>query len=203
MGKVIAIKGVILLNANNNCLVVEVFPQHDLEVLISLGFVLSFWVVLEHFIQKIYITTTEVVGEKRIDLAYLIWNVESSKAVAIVSMFSDNIQYQIGEPLKVLLIMNEKEQLLEGVFMNRELNVFLGRKLITTPLDTNNNIIKTSKLACVIEMVLSLDELDNTENLEDGRLSNILLRYHVTGSEEFMSYEPVSPQYKRLKNPGQ
>ena len=49
-------------------------------------------------------------------------------------------------------------------------------------------------------MVLSLDELDNTDNLEDGRLSNILLSYHVTGSEEFTSSEPVTPQYKRLKN---
>ena len=56
------------------------------------------------------------------------------------------------------------------------------------------------KLACIMEMVLSLDKCDNTDNLEDRRFSNILLWYHVTGSEEFMSFEPVSPQYKRLKN---
>ena len=57
-----------------------------------------------------YITITDVVGEKRrIDLAYLIQNLDSSKEVANVSMFSDNIQYQIKEPLKVMLITNEEK----------------------------------------------------------------------------------------------
>ena len=37
--------------------------------------------------------------------------------------------------------------------MGRELNASIGRKLITTLLDTNNNIVKTDKLACVKEMV--------------------------------------------------
>ena len=49
-------------------------------------------------------------------------------------------------------------------------------------------------------MVLNLDELDNTNNLEDERLSNVLLRYHVTGSEESISFEPVTCQYKKFKN---
>ena len=44
--------------------------------------------------------------------------------------------------------------------------------MITTTLDANNNIVEMDKLACVIEMVLSLDKLNNTDNLEDGRLSN-------------------------------
>ena len=120
-------------------------------------------------------------------LAYLIQNLDLS-----------NVQYQIMGPLKVLLIMNKENQLPEGVFTYRELNASIGRKQITTPLDANNNTIKTDKLTCITEMVLSLDKLDNTDNLEDGRLSNILLRYHVTGSEEFMSFEPVTLQYKRL-----
>ena len=51
-----------------------------------------------------YITTTDKVDEKRIDLICLI----RGKEVAIVSVFSDNIQYQIREPLKVLLIRNEE-----------------------------------------------------------------------------------------------
>ena len=49
-------------------------------------------------------------------------------------------------------------------------------------------------------MVLNWDELDNTDSLEDGRLSNTLLTYHGTGSEEFISLEPSTPQYKKLKN---
>ena len=57
-------------------------------------------------------------------------NLDLSNEVTIVSMFSNNIQYQIREPLKVLLIMNEEKQLLDGVFMDRELNVSIERKLI-------------------------------------------------------------------------
>ena len=36
---------------------------------------------------------TDIVAEERIDFTYLIQDME----VAIISMFSDNIQYQIGE----------------------------------------------------------------------------------------------------------
>ena len=50
-----------------------------------------------------------------------------------------------------------------------------------------------------MEMVISLDELNNTGNLENGRLGHVLLRY-VTGSEAFTSFEPVAPQYKKLIN---
>ena len=50
-----------------------------------------------------YITVTDVLDEKRIDLVYLIWG----KEVAVISMFSDNIQYQMRESLNILLIMNE------------------------------------------------------------------------------------------------
>ena len=50
-----------------------------------------------------YITVTDVVDEKRIDLVYLIWG----KEVAVISMLSDNIQYQMRESLNILLIMNE------------------------------------------------------------------------------------------------
>ena len=71
---------------------------------------------------------TDVVGEKRIDLDYLI----QGKEVAGVTMFSDNIQYWIREPLKVLLIMNEEKTLPKGTFMGRELNESIRRKLITT-----------------------------------------------------------------------
>ena len=99
-----------------------------------------------------------------------------------------------------MLIMNKEKQLLEWVFMDRELNMSVGRKLITTPLDVNDNIIKTDKLAHVMEVALSLDKVDNTDNLEDGRLNNVLLRYHVTGSEEFKSFEPITHQYNLSVN---
>ena len=77
--------------------------------------------------------------------------------------------------------------------------MFIERKMITTSLNTNENVVKTGKLACIKEVVLSLDELDNTDNLEDGSLSNVLLRHNMTASGEFTHFEPVAAQYKNLK----
>ena len=72
----------------------------------------------------------------------------------------------------------------------------VGRKVIML-LNVHDNIVKMDKLAGIMEMVLSLYEFDNTDNLENGRLSNVLLRCHVTGSDEFTCSEPVTPQYKQ------
>ena len=41
-----------------------------------------------------YIRINNVLGEKRIDLSYPIKNFDSSKEVAVVCVFSDNIQYE-------------------------------------------------------------------------------------------------------------
>ena len=52
----------------------------------------------------------------------------------------------------------------------------------------------------ITEITLNLDELDNSDNLKDGRPSNELLTYHVTSNEDFMHFEPQTPQYRKLKN---
>ena len=49
-------------------------------------------------------------------------------------------------------------------------------------------------------MVISLNELDNSNNLEDGRPINTLLTYYVTGPEYSRHFEPCTPKYKALKN---
>ena len=110
-----------------------------------------------------YVTITDIVSEKRISLNYPIWG----KKAVIISMFSDNIQYKIKETLKVLLITNEEKWLPEVVFMGRELSMFIARKVITTPLDVNDHIVKTDMLAHFMEVVRSLDELNNNDNLDD------------------------------------
>ena len=51
----------------------------------------------------------------------------------------------------------------------------------------------------VTEMTISLEELDNSDNLEDGRPSNTLLMNYVTGPEYSMHFEPCTLQYKKLK----
>ena len=50
------------------------------------------------------------------------------------------------------------------------------------------------------EITLSLDELNNSDNLKDGRPSNELLTYHVTDDKDFMRFEPQTPQYRKHKN---
>ena len=72
-----------------------------------------------------YITVIDVVGEKRVILAYPIWG----KEVAVISMFSDNIQYQMRESLNLLLIMNEETLLPKRKLTGSELSMFVGRKV--------------------------------------------------------------------------
>ena len=52
----------------------------------------------------------------------------------------------------------------------------------------------------ITEITLNLDELDNSDNLKDGRSSNTLFTYHVTDDKDFTCFEPDTPQYKVLKN---
>ena len=61
-----------------------------------------------------------------------------------------------------------------------ELNKFL----------VDDQVTKTNKLKGITEMILNLDELNNTDNLEDGRPSNSLLMHHVTSNEDFTSFKP-------------
>ena len=51
----------------------------------------------------------------------------------------------------------------------------------------------------ITEITLNLDELNNSDNLKDGRPSNELLTYYVTSNEDFTRFEPQNPQYKKLK----
>ena len=48
-------------------------------------------------------------------------------------------------------------------------------------------------------MSLKLDELDNSDSLEDGHPSNTLFTYYMPGSENFTRFEPQTPRYKKLK----
>ena len=52
----------------------------------------------------------------------------------------------------------------------------------------------------ITEMIINLDELNNSNNLQDGKPSNSLLTYHVTDNKDFTSFEPQTPQYRKLKN---
>ena len=66
--------------------------------------------------------------------------------------------------------------------------------------EIDDEVTKTNKLKGITEMIINLDELNNSVNLKDGRPSNELLTYHVTDDEDFTRFEPQYPQYKKLKN---
>ena len=146
-----------------------------------------------------YIMIHDVIGEKTIDLSYPIRNLGSSKEIAVISMLSKDTQYEMTKPLKLKLVDGSEKEVLSKTYTSRELNPFVEGKHIISNLDNDPQIIKTNKLAKVTNMSLKLDELDNTNNLEDGHPSNTLLTYYMPGSEDFTRFQPATPRYKKLK----
>ena len=65
--------------------------------------------------------------------------------------------------------------------------------------EADDQVTKMNKLKGITEITLNLNELDNSDNLKDGRPSNELLTYHAT-SNDFTHFEPQTPQYRKLKN---
>ena len=141
----------------------------------------------------------DVIGEKTIELSYSNRNFGFSKEITVISMLSKNTQYEMTKPLKLKLVDGSEKEVLSKAYTSRELNAFVEGKHINTDLDNNPQIIKTNKLAKVTNMSLKLDELDNTNNLEDGHPSNTLFTYYMSGSEDFMRFEPQTPLYMKLK----
>ena len=44
-----------------------------------------------------------------------------------------------------------------------------------------------------MNVAISLNELDNSDNLEDGRPSNTLFTYYLTSLEYYTHFEPCNP----------
>ena len=148
-----------------------------------------------------YITINNFIGEKTIDLSYPIRsNAGRGKEIAVVSMHISNSQILLHRSIEVLSVTGKKIVLNKGVYTDKELNSLIGKELKSQMLDSRNDIQRTNKLVNGTKITISLNELDNSDNLEDGKPSNTLFRYFVTSPEYFMHFEPQSPQYKKLKN---
>ena len=134
-----------------------------------------------------YITFNDVIGSKMIDLSYPIHSTagrgEARKEIAVVSMHISNSQILSHRSIEVLSITGKKIVLNKGVYTDKELNALIGMELKSQMLDSHNNILRNNKLERIMKMIISLDELDNSE---DGRPSNILFTYYVTSSEHYM-----------------
>ena len=87
-----------------------------------------------------------------------------------------------------------------GVYTDKELNSLIGMEVKSEMLDFRNDIQRTNKLVNGKRITISLNELDNSDNLEDGKPSSTLFTYFVTSPQYFTHFEPQSPQYKKLKN---
>ena len=65
--------------------------------------------------------------------------------------------------------------------------------------EVDDQVTKANKLKGITEITLNLDELNDSDNLKDGRPSNSLLTYYVTSDENFTRFEPQTPSTKNLK----
>ena len=87
----------------------------------------------------------------------------------------------------------------KGVYTNKELDSLIGTELKSQMLDSRDDVLRTNKLKKITKVVISLNELDNSDNLEDGRPSNALFTYYVASPEDFTRFEPRNPRYMKLK----
>ena len=141
-----------------------------------------------------YITINDIKGEKTIDLSYPVHsNAGWGKEIAVVSMHISTSQILLNRSIEVLSMTGKKIVLNKGVYMDKELNSLIEMELKSQMLDSRNDILRTNKLEKVTKMVISLNELDNSDNLEDGRPSNVLFTYYVTSSEHYTLFEPQTP----------
>ena len=125
-----------------------------------------------------YITIDNIKGEKRIDLSF---SIHSGKEIAVIRMLSDNVQYEI---LKLHAVMdpisNTKKMIPIGTYAGRELLSMLEGIIELNQFEVDDQVTKINKLKGITEINLNLDELNNSDDLKDGRPSNELLTYHVT-----------------------
>ena len=140
-----------------------------------------------------YITINDVIGEKTIDLSYPIHPTAGrGKEITVVSMHSNNAQIFLHRSVEVLALTGKK------IVLNKVVKL-IRTELKSQMLDSRNDILRINKLERITKMIINLNELDNSDNLEDGKPSNILFTHYVTSSEHYTVFEPQSPQYKNLK----
>ena len=148
-----------------------------------------------------YITINDIKCEKIIDLSYSIQNFDSGKEVAIIRMLSNNVKYEI---LKLRTVMdpisNTKKMIPSGTYAGRELLSIVEGMVELNQFLVDDHVIKKNKLKGITEIIINLDELNNSDNLKDGHPSNTLFMYHVTDDKDFTHFEPQTPQYRKLKN---
>ena len=142
-----------------------------------------------------YITINDVKGEKRIDLSY---SIDSDKKIAVIIMLSDNIQYKVLK-LRSVMDSDSKKLIPSGTYASRKLLSMLEGIIELNQFEVDDQVTKMNKLKGITEITLNLDELDNSNNLKDGRPSNSLLTYYMSDDKDFTCFEPQNPSTRNLK----
>ena len=88
----------------------------------------------------------------------------------------------------------------KGAYTSRQLLSMLEGMIEFNQFEADDKVTKKDQLKGITEITLNLDELNNSDNLKDGKPSNELLTYYVTDNKDFTHFEPDIPQYKALKN---
>ena len=78
-----------------------------------------------------------------------------------------------------------------GTYAGRELLSIAEGMVELNQFVVNDQVIKKNKFKGITEMIINLDELNNSDNLEVGKPSNSLLTYHVTGDKVFCILNPT------------
>ena len=81
-------------------------------------------------------------------------------------------------------ISNTKKMIPSGTYAGRELLSMLEGMVELNQFVVDDQVIKKNKLKGITEITLNLDELNNSDNLKDGRPSNELLTYYVTDDKD-------------------
>ena len=111
------------------------------------------------------------------------------------------VQYQLLKLRSVMdPISDTKRMIPNGTYASRELLSMLEGIIELSQFEDDGQVTKMNKLKGITEITLNLDELNNSDNLKDGRPSNELLTYYVTSNEDFTCFEPQTPQCRELKN---
>ena len=97
-------------------------------------------------------------------------------------------------------ISDTKRMIPNGTYAGRQLLSMLEGMIELNQFEVDDKVTKTDKLKGITEITLNLDELNNSNDLKDGKPSNELLTYYVTDNKDFTRFEPDIPQYKALKN---
>ena len=147
-----------------------------------------------------YITINTIKGEKRIDLSYSIQNFNSDKEMAVIRMLSNNVQYQILKLSSVTdPISDTKKMIPKGAYAGRELLSMLEGIVELTQFEVDDQVTKMNMLKGITEITINLNELNNSDNLKDGRPSNELLTYHVISNEVLCVSNPKPHNIRTLK----